>query len=129
MTRLIVTGLLVLVLAGCAAQPPGNERYEREELKVDPEVQFGLMVTELFRERLRQPSGDSLLQIAFAVEGRSDTRFGWRVNWFNASGMEVSGIGQGYREARVLPGQNRYFKATAPHPSVVSFQLHLREMR
>jgi hypothetical protein len=128
-TRAIVLALLTLALSGCAMQEPRNELYEREELKVDPEVQFGLVVTELFQERLSQPSGNSLLQVAFAVEGRADTRFGWKVTWFNGSGMEVPGVGKGYREARVLPGQNRYFKATAPHPSVDSFQLHLREMR
>lgn len=129
MKHLITMALLGLFLSGCAMQPPRSELYDREELNVDREVQFGLIVTELFQERLRQPSGDSLLQVAFAVEGRADTRFGWKVTWFNGQGMTVPGVGRGYREARVLPEQNRYFKATAPHPSVESFQLHLREMR
>lgn len=129
MNRLITMAVLGLFLAGCAMQPPRSELYDREELKVDREVQFGVVVTELFQERLNHPSGDSLLQVVFAVEGRADTRFGWNVTWFNAGGLEVPGVGRGYRAARVLPDQNRYFKATAPHPSVDSFQLHLREMR
>lgn len=118
---------LALVLAGCASPPETNALTERQELKVDPEVIYTMTVTELFEERLAQPGGDSLLQVQFAVEARSDARLAWKVTWFDENGMTVKGVGEGYRQASLQTGQARYFKATAPHPRVTSYQLHLRE--
>lgn len=118
---------LVLVLAGCASQPATSPMIERQELKVDPEVIYTMTVTELFEERLAQPGGDSLLQIQFAVEAHSDARLAWKATWFDGNGMVVKGVGEGYRQASLLTGQTRYFKATAPHSRVTSYQLHLRE--
>jgi uncharacterized protein YcfL len=114
-------------MAGCAAQPEANALIERQELKVDPEVIYTMTVTELLEERLPQPGGESLLQIQFAVEARSDAELAWKVTWFDASGLVVKGVGDAYRKASVLTGQTRYFKATAPHARATSYQLHLRE--
>ena len=118
-----------LSLAGCAAQPQTSALVDRPELKVDPEVIYTMDVTELFEERLAQPGGDSLLQVQFAVEARSDAELAWKVTWFDSIGMEVKGVGESYRKASLLTGQVRYFKATAPHTRVTSYQLHLREPR
>ncbi|WP_242634316.1 YcfL family protein [Marinobacter salicampi] len=118
---------MVLILTGCASQPETNPLVERQELKVDPEVMYVLTVTEIFEERLAQPGGDSLLQIQFAVQAHTDTPLAWQVTWFDASGMRIKGVGDGYRRQSLLTGQTRYFKATAPHSRVTSYQLHLRE--
>ncbi|PHQ27249.1 hypothetical protein CLH62_06660 [Marinobacter guineae] len=118
---------LALLLAGCASQPATNPLAERQELKIDPDVLYTLTVTELYEERLSQPGGSSLLQIQFAVEAHSDAELAWKVTWFDERGMAVKGVGDAYRRASLLMGQNRFFKATAPHPRVTSYQLHLRE--
>tara|TARA_R110002111_G_C6001633_1_gene373225 strand:+ start:1852 stop:2244 length:393 start_codon:yes stop_codon:yes gene_type:complete len=128
MKRILFASMLVLGLAGCASQPEtSSSLIDRQELKVDPEVIYTMNVTELFEERLAQTGGESLLQVQFAVEARSDAELAWKVTWFDASGMTVKGVGEGYRKASLLTGQTRYFKATAPHARVVSYQLHLRE--
>jgi uncharacterized protein YcfL len=114
-------------MAGCASQPTPNALLERQELKVDPEVIYTMTVTELLEERISQPGGESLLQIQFAVEARSDAELAWKVTWFDANGLMVKGVGEAYRKASVLTGQTRYFKATAPNARVTSYQLHLRE--
>ncbi|MCK0163043.1 YcfL family protein [Marinobacter sp. S6332] len=128
MKSVLFASLLVLGLAGCASQPEvSNLLADRQELKVDPEVIYITAVTELFEERIPQPDGESLLQIQFAVEARSDAELAWKVTWFDAKGMTVPGVGEGYRKASLLTGQTRYFKATAPHSRATSYQLHLRE--
>ncbi|WP_100638333.1 YcfL family protein [Marinobacter salexigens] len=128
MKRIVFASMLVLSLVGCASQPEtSSSLIDRPELKVDPEVVYTMGVTELFQERLAQPDGESLLQVQFAVEARSDAELAWKVTWFDASGMMVKGVGESYRKASLLTGQTRYFKATAPHSRVVSYQLHLRE--
>lgn len=118
---------LMAVLAGCATPPQTNSVVEREELKVDPEVLYSMTVTELFEDRIRQPDGTSILQVQFAVEAFDNAELAWKVSWFDAQGMTVKGVGEGYRKASVLRDQTRYFKATAPHPRAASYQLHLRE--
>lgn len=124
----LALGSLVLSLAGCATPPETKSSLvDRQELKVDPDIVYAVDVTELFQAREKQPGGGSLLQIQFAVEARSDAELAWKVTWFDASGMRVKGVGEGYRKATLLTGQTRYFNATAPHERVESFQLHLRE--
>ncbi|WP_404364572.1 YcfL family protein [Marinobacter sp.] len=125
--RLTILFLLTLALIACAQTPPADSPQEREQLQVDPEVQFSMRVTELFEERLQQASGDSLLQIQFAVKASSGARMAWKVTWFDADGRKIDSVGESYREASLLAGQTRYFTATAPHPDVVDYQLHLRE--
>lgn len=128
MKTLLFASILVLGLAGCATPPEtSNSLVDRQELKVDPDIVYAVNVTELFQERSEQPGGGSLLQVQFAVEARSDADMAWKVTWFDASGMVVKGVGEGYRKATLLTGQTRYFSATAPHERVESFQLHLRE--
>ncbi|GGE54953.1 hypothetical protein GCM10011533_04310 [Streptosporangium jomthongense] len=127
MKILLLASMLVLGLAGCASPPETRPLSERQNLKVDPEVVYTMAVTELFEKRLVQPGGDTLLQVQFAVEARSDTELAWKVTWFDDSGMVVEGVGEGYRKATLVTGQVRYFKATAPHARVTSYQLHLRE--
>lgn len=123
---LALFAFLLLLSVGCSSTPERNQ-VDRPELEVDPGVRYGLTVTELFQERMAQPSGDRLLRVQFAVAAHADMKFGWKINWFDREGMEVSGVGEGYRRVRVLPDQTRYFDAVAPNPSVESFQLHLRE--
>jgi uncharacterized protein YcfL len=118
---------LMALLVGCAAPTQANGVVDRDELNVDPEVRYAITVTELFQEQIRQPDGTSILQVQFAVEVLNDANLAWKVDWFNSEGMKVKGVGEGYRTASVLAGQNRYFKATAPHPRVVSYQIHIRE--
>ena len=128
MKSVLLAGVLVFGLAGCALQPDvSSTMIDRQELKVDPEVIYTTDVTELFQKRVTQPGGDSLLHVQFAVEARSDTELAWKVTWFDDSGMVVKSVGEGYRKATLLTGQARYFSATAPHSRVTSFQLHLRE--
>lgn len=128
MKMLLFASMLVLGLAGCAAPPDtSNSLTDRQELKVDPDVVYAVDVTELFQKRLEQPDGSSLLQVQFAVEARSDAEMAWKVTWFDAGGMVVKTVGEGYRKATLLTGQTRYFTTTAPHERVESFQLHLRE--
>jgi uncharacterized protein YcfL len=128
MKSVLFASMLVLGLAGCASQPEtSSSLIDRQELKVDPEVIYTMDVTELFEKRLAQSGGDSLLQVQFAVEARSDTELAWKVTWFDDSGMVVKNVGEGYHKASLLTGQTRYFNATAPHTRVTSFQLHLRE--
>lgn len=128
MKMLLFASLLVFGLAGCATPPEtSSSLVDRQELKVDPDIIYAVDVTELFQQRVEQPGGGSLLQIQFAVEARSDADMAWKVTWFDAGGMVVKGVGEGYRKATVLTGQTRYFNATAPNESVESFQLHLRE--
>lgn len=125
--------LMCLVMAGLLAacapiQPVDGTRTEpREQLKVDADVLYTLTVTELVHTRIKQASGDSLLQIQFAVEAHDDSDLEWNVTWFNADGMVVPSIAEGYRRAHILRGQTRYFTATAPSTRAVDFQLHLRE--
>ncbi|MDX1756093.1 MAG: hypothetical protein R3175_08555 [Marinobacter sp.] len=125
---LITVALACLVIA-CAPLQPEREYVQRDDLKVDPEVRHSLSVTELLQSRLEQPGGGSLLQIQFSVEAFEDTDMEWAVTWFDEAGMVVPGVGEGYREVRILRNQVRFFMATAPHERVVSFQLHLREDR
>lgn len=125
----LLIGLLILALAGCASPPATNAPAERETLKVDPEVSYSTDVTELVKTHLEQPDGSSLLQVQFALEARSDSELVWKVVWFDASGMVVNSVGEGYRKATLLRGQTRYFTATAPDADVTSYQLHLREPR
>lgn len=128
MKRMMFVSILVLSLSGCASQPEtSGALIERQDLKVDPEVVYTMAVTELFENRLAQPNGESLLQVQFAVEARSDAELAWKVTWFDASGMTVKSVGESYRKASLLIGQTRYFKATAPHSRVTSYQLHLRD--
>lgn len=128
MKMFILISMLILGLAGCASQPEtSGSLIDREELKVDPEVIYTMDVNELFEKRLEQPGGESLLQVQFAVEARSDTELAWKVTWFDESGMVVRGVGEGYKKATLLTGQTRYFSATAPNARATSYQLHLRE--
>ncbi|MBQ0833065.1 YcfL family protein [Marinobacter sp.] len=130
MKTLLFASLLVLGLAGCATPPETRSSLvDRPELKVDPDIIYAADVTELFQARVEQPGGGSLLQVQFAVDARSDADMAWKVTWFDANGMVVKGVGEGYRKATLLTGQTRYFTATAPHERVTSFQLHLREPR
>lgn len=118
---------LLALLVGCASPTQTNGVIDRDELKVDPEVRYSMTVTELFEDRIPQADGSSILQVQFAVEALNDADLMWKVTWFDAQGMQVKGVGEGYRRASVLAGQNRYFTATAPHPRVAAYQLHLRE--
>ena len=118
---------LMALLVGCAAPTQTDGVVDREELKVDPEVRYSMTVSELFEERIAQADGSTILQVQFAVDVINDAELAWKVTWFDAEGMQVKGVGEGYRRATVLAGQNRYFTTTAPHPRVVSYQLHLRE--
>jgi uncharacterized protein YcfL len=128
MKTLLFASLLVLSLAGCATPPEtSSSLIDRQELKVDPNIVYAVEVTELFQQRMEQPGGGSLLQVQFAVEARSDADMAWKVTWFDANGMVVKGVGEGYRKATLLTGQTRYFSATETHERVASFQLHLRE--
>jgi uncharacterized protein YcfL len=127
MKAVLLASLLVFGLAGCSLQPETNSKIDRQELKIDPEISYSTDVTELFKTRLEQPNGESLLQIQFAVEARSNAELAWKVTWFDADGMVVEGVGDSYRKATLLGGQTRYFKATAPGARVTSYQLHLRE--
>lgn len=119
--------VLMLALVGCATPPRDNQLIERDEIKVDPDVLYSMTVTELFTDRIRQPDGTSILQVQFAVQAHADADLAWKVSWFDETGMDVKGVGEGYRKASVLNGQTRYFNATAPHPRVDSYQIHLRE--
>ena len=123
----IIGCALLLLLAGCASQPHTTGVIERDSLQVDPDVLYSMTVTELFEQRIRQPDGTSILQVQFAVDAHSDAELAWKVSWFDANGMMVKGVADGYRRASVLLGQTRYFKATAPHPRVTTYQLHIRE--
>ena len=119
--------MMAAFLVGCATPIATNGIIDREELQVDPEVRYSMSVTELFEDRIQQPDGTSILQVQFAVKAQNDADLAWKISWFDAQGMKVKGVGEGYRTASVLAGQSRYFKATAPHPRVASYQLHLRE--
>jgi len=127
MKAVLLTSLLIFGLTGCASPPVTTVPTDRQELKVDPEVSYSTDVTELFKTRLEQPNGESLLQVQFALEARSNSELAWKITWFDADGMTVQGVGDGYRKATLLGGQTRYFKATAPSTRVTSYQLHLRE--
>ena len=118
---------LGLALAACAQTPTTDTPQTRETLLVDPEVQFSMEVTELLEKQLPQADGSSLLQIQFAVKATSKAPMAWKVTWFDTEGRTVKGVSESYRNVSVLPGQTRYFSATAPHPDVVEYQLHLRE--
>lgn len=129
MRLFLLASMLVLGLAGCATPPETRPVSERQNLKVDPEIVYTMAVTELIDKRLTQPDGDTLLQVQFAVEARSDTKLAWNVTWFDDTGMVVKSVGEGYRKATLVTGQVRYFNATAPHARATSYQLHLREPR
>lgn len=118
---------LGVLLSGCAANMEVDALSERQKLKVDPEVLYAVTVSELLEDRLPQSNGSSLLQVQFAVEVRSNADLEWKVTWFDANGITVKGVGEGYRKASLITGQTRYFQATAPHTRVASYQLHLRE--
>ena len=127
MKRIVAALCATLILtAGCASEPDVNQ-VQRSDVEVDTQVGYNLTVTEVFREKIPQASGGSMLRMHFAVHGNADTRFAWKVTWFKANGMKVRGVGEGYRQARVLPDQTRYFDTTAPSPEAQSFQLHIRE--
>lgn len=125
----IIAFSCALVLAGCAIQSPAETAavIDREQLQVDPEVNYFVAVTELLSQRIAQPGGETLLQIQYAVEARANADLAWKVTWFDSNGMVVKGVGEGYRKASLLTGQTRYFTATAPHARVTDYQLHLRE--
>jgi len=125
----IIAFSCALVLAGCAIQPPAETAaaIDREQLQIDPEVNYFVAVTELLSQRIAQPGGETLLQIQYAVEARSNGDLAWKVTWFDPNGMVVKGVGEGYRKVSLLTGQTRYFTATAPHARVTDYQLHLRE--
>jgi uncharacterized protein YcfL len=119
--------MLLFVLAGCAQTPPDSEGENRQQLKIDPDVLYSMKVTELIETRKEQPDGGSLLHVQFAIEALADASMAWRVTWFDANGMVVQGVAEGYRQASLLMGQTRYFSATATHNRAVDYQLHLRE--
>jgi uncharacterized protein YcfL len=125
----IIAFSCALVLVGCAIQPPAETAaaIDREQLQVDPEVNYFVAVTELLSQRIAQPGGEALLQIQYAVEARSNGDLAWKVTWFDPNGIVVKGVGESYRKASLLTGQTRYFTATAPHARVTDYQLHLRE--
>lgn len=128
---LLVIALLMLfgMLGACVSMDPEREYVERDDLKVDPEVRQSVNVTELLQTRVDLPSGGSLLRIQFSVQAYQDTDLEWAITWFDNAGMVVPGVGEGYRTARILANQTRFFTATAPHERVANFQLHLREDR
>ena len=72
--RQIIAFSCVLMLAGCASQPPTNNTalIDRPQLQVDPEVNYFVTVSELLEQRIAQPGGGSLLQIQYAIEARAD---------------------------------------------------------
>lgn len=125
----IIAFSCALALAGCAIQPPVETAasIDREQLQIDPEVNYFVAVTELLSRRIAQPGGETLLQIQYAVEARSNADMAWKVTWFDDNGIRVKGVGEGYRKVSLLTGQTRYFTATAPHARVTDYQLHLRE--
>lgn len=132
MSRMMQLTVLILItglLGACAPIQPEREVGARDDLRVDPDVQGFITVTELLEQRADMPGGGDLLKIQFAVQAYQDTLMEWAVTWFDAQGMVVPGVGEGYRPARLLPNQTRFFTATAPHQKVVSYQLHLREDR
>lgn len=126
---LIIAFTLMVAIAGCASLDPEREYVERDDLKVDPEVRQSVNVTELLQTRVDLPSGGSLLRIQFSIQAYQDADLEWAVTWFDEAGMVVPGVGEGYRTARILANQTRFFTATAPHERVQDFQLHLREDR
>jgi uncharacterized protein YcfL len=129
MMQLAVLLVIISLLGACTSSQPAREVMERDDLLVDPEISAFLTVTELLEKRLDMPSGGDLLTIQFSVKAFQDTLMEWAVTWFDADGMVVPSVGEGYRPARVLPNQTRFFTATAPHEKVISYQLHLREDR
>ena len=124
---LAVLALISFLTVGCATEPARTPSIERPQLQVDPDVLYSMSVTELFQERVGQYGQDGLLQVQFAVNAHADADLAWRVTWFDSNGMEVKGVGESYRKAKVLAGQTRYFQATAPHARATTYQLHLRE--
>lgn len=126
---LLATTVLIALLSACAPLQPERAYVQRDDLKVDPEVRHSVIVNELLQRRIEQPGGGSLLQLQFSLEAYEDTDLEWAVTWFDESGMVVPGVGEGYRDVRLLRNQTRFFMATAPHERVVSYQLHLREDR
>lgn len=126
--------VLTLALAGtliaaCAPVQPEREYVPRDDLKVDPEIRQSLVVRDLLSQRVKLADGSTLLRVQFSVEAYQDTDMEWAVTWFDDDGMVVPSVGEGYRTARVLRNQTRFFTATAPHERAVSYQLHLREDR
>ncbi len=129
MMQLAVLMLVISLLGACAPLQPEREFVQRDDLRVDPEIRAFLTVTELLEKRIDMPGGGDLLKLQFSVQAYQDTLMEWAVTWFDAEGMVVPGVGEGYRPVRILPNQTRFFTATAPHEKVVSYQLHLRENR
>lgn len=129
MMQLAVLLVVISLLVACAPMQPEREVVQRDDLRVDPEIRAFLMVTELLEKRIDTTGGGDLLKIQFSVQAYQDTLMEWAVTWFDAEGMVVPGVGEGYRPARILPNQTRFFTAIAPHEKVVSYQLHLREDR
>lgn len=118
-----------LFMAACVPLEPQREYVQRDDLQVDPEIRQSLVVSELLQSRVDLPSGGSLLKIQFSVKGYQDVDMEWKVTWFDADGLVVPGVGEGYNTATVMQNQTRFFTASAPNERAASFQLHLREDR
>lgn len=132
LSRVMLVGLMatgILVTSACVPLEPQREYVQRDDLQVDPEIRQALTVSELLQSRVDLPGGGSLLKIQFSVKGYQDVGMEWKATWFDADGMVVPGVGEGYNTARVMQNQTRFFTASAPNERAVSFQLHLREDR
>ncbi|MCL1486062.1 MAG: hypothetical protein MH208_18325 [Marinobacter sp.] len=81
----IIAFSCALALVGCAIQPPAETAaaIDREQLQIDPEVNYFVAVTELLSQRIAQPGGETLLQIQYAIEARSNGDLAWKVTWFD----------------------------------------------
>lgn len=126
---MLTLALASTLIAACAPVQPKREYVPRDDLKVDPEIRQFLVVEDLLSQRIKLADESTLLRIQFSVQAYQDTDMEWAVTWFDEGGMVVPGVGEGYRTARVLQNQTRFFTATAPHERAVSYQLHLREDR
>ncbi|BES72807.1 hypothetical protein RE428_38250 [Marinobacter nanhaiticus D15-8W] len=126
---MLTLALASTLIAACAPVQPKRDYVPRDDLKVDPEIRQFLVVEDLLSQRIKLADDSTLLRIQFSVQAYQDTEMEWAVTWFDDDGMVVPGVGEGYRTARVLQNQTRFFTATAPHERAVSYQLHLREDR
>ncbi|HPN85035.1 MAG TPA: YcfL family protein, partial [Victivallales bacterium] len=59
---------------------------------------------------------------------RSDDKFAYKFQWFNASGMEVSTSAQPWLEKIIVGGEVVYLSSVSPNPQCKDFKILMKEL-
>ncbi len=98
-----------------------NKRVEADEY-----LAKRLQIDSVDSEEL--PGGLMKAQVTVRNVKRSDDKFAYKFQWFNASGMEVSTSAQPWLEKIIVGGEVVYLSSVSPNPQCKDFKILMKEL-